>query len=312
MVKRLGLTVVPFLFLIIGIPVITFMFIPIKNTFSLMNENQNNNNTNLSQLSYTTNVTLLKQLDLYALSQHLNNTISDLMAVADVSMNGSNPFRNLPLVNVTSEMKMKYHGIPSDQDIEKRNEAKKLLATNKALLYVGLLLPNGDRYFGEPYSPYQTNSSTSNFAYRDHFIGAVETNRPYLSNTLNAVSTGEPLAILANPIYSDANNHNSLIGVQVLGLNFTYFNDLIKSTMLPDDSNKRFVMADNNGTEIADSSANNNNMESFKELQSFQNAKNGETGLLIEKVNGKNMYISYTPIKFAQTNWVILLLSLKV
>ena len=53
-------------------------------------------------------------------------------------------------------------------------------------------------------------------------------------------------------------------------------------------------------------------MESFKELQSLQNAKNGETGLLIEKVNGKNMYISYTPIKFAQTNWVILLLSLKV
>ena len=98
----------------------------------------------------------------------------------------------------------------------------------------------------------------------------------------------------------------------MLGLNFTYFNDLIKSTMLPDDSNKRFVMADNNGTEIADSSANNNNMESFKELQSFQNAKNGESGLLIEKVNGKNMYISYTPIKFAQTNWVILLLSLKV
>ena len=30
-------------------------------------------------------------------------------------------------------------------------------------------------------------------------------------------------------------------------------------------------------------------MESFKELQSLQNAKNGESGLLIEKVNGKNI-----------------------
>jgi hypothetical protein len=50
-------------------------------------------------------------------------------------------------------------------------------------------------------------------------------------------------------------------------------------------------------------------MESFKELQSFQNAKNGESGLLKEKVNGKNMYISYTPIKFAQTNWIVLLMS---
>lgn len=309
MIKGLGLMIMPFLFLIIGISAITFMFIPIISTFSLMNGNQNSNNTNQSQLSVTTNFTLLKQLDLFTLTQRLNNTISDLMAVADASMNGSNSFGNLPLVNVTSEMKLKYHGIPSNQDLEKRNEAKKLLATNKALLYVGLLLPNGDRYFGEPYSPYQTNSSTTNFAYRDHFIGAVETNHPYLSNAINAVSTGEPLSMLANPIYSDAKNNNSLIGVQVLGLNFTYLNDLIKSTMPPEDSDKRFVIVDNNGTEIADTSSDNNNMESFKELQSFQNAKNGESGSLIEKVNGKNMYISFTPIKFAQTDWVVMLLS---
>jgi len=276
-----------------------------------MKEKQNSNNTSQSQLSATTNFTLLKQLNLYTLYHRLNNTISDLMAIADASSNGSNSFGNLPLVNVTSELKMKYHGIPSDLDLEKRNEAKKLLATNKALLYVGLLLPNGDRYFGEPYSPYQTNSSITNFAYRDHFIGAVETNQPYLSNTLNAVSTGEPLAILANPIYSDAKNNNTLIGVQVLGLNYTYFNDLVKSAMLPEDSNKRFVIIDSNGTKIADSSSDNKNMELYKELQSFQNAKNGESGILVEKVNGKNMYISYTPIKFAQTNWIVLLMSTK-
>jgi len=287
------------------------MFIPSMSTYSVMNENQNNSNTNQSQFSITTNLTLLKQLDLHTLSQSLNNTISDLMDIAEASMNGSNSFGNLPMVNITSEMKMKYHGIPSDLDLEKRNEAKKLLATNKALLYVGLLLPNGDRYFGEPYSPYQTNSSITNFAYRDHFIGAVETNQPYLSNTLNAVSTGEPLAILANPIYSDAKNNNTLIGVQVLGLNYTYFNDLVKSAMLPEDSNKRFVIIDSNGTEIADSSSDNKNMELYKELQSFQNAKNGESGILVEKVNGKNMYISYTPIKFAQTNWIVLLMSTK-
>ena len=311
MVKGLGLMVIPVLFLIIGISAITFMFIPSMSTYSVMNENQNNSNTNKSQFSITTNFTLLKQLDPYTLSQSLNNTISDLMDIAEASMNGSNSFGNLPLVNVTSEMKMKYHGIPSDLDLEKRNEAKKLLATNKALLYVGLLLPNGDRYFGEPYSPYQTNSSITNFAYRDHFIGAVETNQPYLSNTLNAVSTGEPLAILANPIYSDAKNNDTLIGVQVLGLNYPYFNDLVKSAMLPEDSNKRFVIIDSDGTEIADSSSDNKNMELYKELQSFQNAKNGESGILVEKVNGKNMYISYTPIKFAQTNWIVLLMSTK-
>jgi hypothetical protein len=119
---------------------------------------------------------------------------------------------------------------------------------------------------------------------------------------------GEPLAILANPIYSDSANPNSLIAIQVLGLNFFYINDFIKSTISTGDSNKRAVIADNNGTEIVDTSSDNNNMESFKKLQSFQNASNGQSGLLVGK-DGKNMSITYTQINFAQTNWVILLFS---
>jgi hypothetical protein len=95
----------------------------------------------------------------------------------------------------------------------------------------------------------------------------------------------------------------------VLGLNFSHFNEMVKSTMPTEDGNKRMVIVDNNGTEIADSSFDNNNMESFKKLQSFQNANNGETGLLTEKLNGKNMSISYIPIKFIQTNWIALLFS---
>ena len=95
----------------------------------------------------------------------------------------------------------------------------------------------------------------------------------------------------------------------MLGLNLSDFKDLIKSTMQTEDSNKRVVLVDNNGTKIADSLSDNNNMITFKNLQSFQKAKNGESGLLIEDLNGKNMSISYTQIKFAQTNWIILLLS---
>jgi len=316
MTKRQYLTTIitSCFFLLIGVSAITFISVPITNTFSLIPEDQNNNtsftnNSNKSHSNVITNPTFLNQLGLYTLSQQLNNTISNLMAIADASMNGSNSFGKLPQVNVTAQMKIKYHGIPSDQDPEKRMEAKELLYNNKALLYVGLLLPNGDRYFGEPYSPYQTNSSTTNFAYQDHFIGALKTKQPHLSNVIKAVTTGEPLAILANPIYQDAKNHNSLIGVQVLGLDFKYFNKLLKSAMQTEEGNKRAIIVDNNGTEIADSSSDNKNMESFKKLQSFQNARNGESGLLTEKVNGKNMSISYTPIKFAQTNWIVLLLS---
>jgi hypothetical protein len=309
-------------FLIIGLFAITIIIlVPVTNTFSITpvkptdNTSSTGNHPNKSELTTSKNnsLLLLKQIGLYSLSQHLNDTISNLMGIAEKSMNRSNSFGRLPQVNLTSDIKIKYHGIRSDQDLEKRNQAKELLANNKALLYVGLLLPNGDRYFGEPYSPYQTNSSVTNFAYREHFIGALKTKQPYLSHVFKAVTTGEPLAILANPIYTDVKNHRSLIGVQVLGLNFSYFNEMIKSIMpTTEHGKKRIVIVDNNGTEIADSSfdsSKNNKLESFKNLQSFQNAKNGQTGSLTEKVNGKNISMSYTSIKFAQTYWVALLFS---
>jgi hypothetical protein len=75
------------------------------------------------------------------------------------------------------------------------------------------------------------------------------------------------------------------------------------------DEIKRAIIADDKGKEITDSSSDNKNMEQFKKLQSFQNARNGESGLLTEEAHGKNMSISYTQIKFAQTNWIVLLLS---
>ncbi|HJT49964.1 MAG TPA: cache domain-containing protein [Nitrososphaeraceae archaeon] len=296
----------PVLYLVIGvIAITTILIIPVTNAFSVTTENPSfTNNNNASKTSLLLNT----------ISQRLNNTIANLMGIAEASMNRSNSFGKLPQAKLTSDIKIKFHGIPSDQELEKRIEAKVLLANNKALLYVGLLLPNGDRYFGEPYYPYQTNSSVTNFAYKDHFIGALKTKQPYLSNVFKAVTTGQPLAILASPIYADVKNHQSLIGVQVLGLNFSYFNDLVKSIMPPtiEASNiKRIVLVDNNGTGVADSSFDNKNKttESFKNLQSFQNAKNGETGSLTENVNGKNMLVSYTPIKFAQTRWIALLFS---
>jgi Cache domain len=298
----------PVLYMIVGVLAITtILLVPVTNAYSTSPQNSSftdNNNNNASKTSLLLNT----------VSQRLNNTISNLMGIAEASMNRSNSFGKLPQAKLTSDMKLKFHGIPSDQELEKRIEAKRLLANNKALLYVGLLLPNGDRYFGEPYSPYQTNSSVTNFASRDHFIGALKTKQPYLSSVFKAVTTGEPLAILASPIYTDVKNHESLIGVQVLGLNFSYFNDMIKSIMptVTESSNiRRIVLVDNNGTGIADSSFSNNNnknIESFKNLQSFQNAKN-ETGSLTENVDGKKMSISYMPIKFAQSKWIALLFS---
>lgn len=91
-----------------------------------------------------------------------------------------------------------------------------------------------------------------------------------------------------------------------LGLNFTHFNEMIKSI---DNNDTRILLLDNNGIEISDSASNNNISESFDGLQSFKNAKGGELGLIMENINGRNMTISYAPIDFAQTKWILLSIS---
>lgn len=236
----------------------------------------------------------------------LRADISSIIEVANLSMNGTYSFGNLPLVNLTTEMIDRFKGIPQDQDLNKRNEAKKLLIENPALLYVGLLLPNGDRYFGEPFNPYQTNGSVSNFAYRDHFNGALASGRPYLSNTLTAVSTGEPFSILASPLYAQEIENKTLIGIQVLGINFKHFDQLIDSNISVSNNDTRIVLLDNNGTKIGDSSLYVNPEESFSDLQSFKNSRNGLSGELHEEISGKLTRVLYSPLNFAQSQWILL------
>jgi hypothetical protein len=307
-------------FLLVGMSVLIIFFVPVINALSSIHASQVNdtffaNDMNKSQIDSTSHPILLKQLGLDSLYQHLNKTISGLMTLAENPLNGSISSENFPLVNLTNEMKISYHGIPSDQDIEKRNVARDALAKNNALLAISLLLPNGDRYFGEPYYPYQANGSIFNFGHQDHFKGVMETKKPYLSNVLMAVTTGEPIAILSSPIYSDLENQDSpIVGIQILTLNFSYFNDLLKSEIQTEGANdtvstNRVVIVDSNGTKIAESSSINNDITEFKDLQSFQNAKAGITGSIIETMGDNDLTISYAPIDFAQSKWILLSMS---
>jgi len=263
-------------------------------------------NVNNSQHFSNSNVQSFDEQELSSIISKMQSEISSIIEVAELSMNGTYSFGNLPLVNLTTEMIDQFKGIPQYQDLNKRNEAKKLLSENPALLYVGLLLPNGDRYFGEPFDPYQINGSVSNFAYRDHFNGALESGRPYLSNTLAAVSTGEPFSILASPIYTHQIENITLVGIQVLGINFKHFDQLIDSSGSLYKNDTRLLLLDNNGTKIGDSSLDLTPLESFNNLQSFNNARNGESGELHEEISGKSTRILYSPLNFAQSQWILL------
>jgi Cache domain len=286
--------------------VMLFVFIPTTNIYSQKNDTQFN-----SDISLNLNITKSEQLEnlgLYAIYHQLEMEISRIMNIAHESMNLTNSFGNFTVVNLTTDMQQQYRGIPSDQDVEKRNEAKNLLANNPHLLFIGMNFPNGDTYFSEPFYPSQANSSVYNYGHRDHIIGALESKQPYLSNVISAASTGKPIAVLSAPIFSDNAINNTLLGMLALGLNFTHFNEMIKSES-SGNNDTRTLLVDNNGTEIADSISNNNKSESFNGLQSFKNAKDGELGSVMENINGNNMTISYAPIDFAQTKWILISIS---
>ena len=98
-------------------------------------------------------------------------------------------------------MQEQFRGIPGDQDTDRRNEAKRLLASNPYLWFIGMTLPNGDTYFSEPFFSSQADSSKSNYGYRDHINGAIDSKSPYLSNVIISASTGQPLVVLASPVF---------------------------------------------------------------------------------------------------------------
>lgn len=292
-----------------------FVSTSITGAFSQTNESLYGKNmligsnfTGTPQLSNDTNLELLEILGLTAVYQSIDSETTKIMNLADQSMNLTNSFGVFPLASITTDMQEQYRGIPSDQDTERRNEAKNLLENNPYLSFIGMTLPNGDTYFSEPFFPSQVNSSEQNYGYRDHIIGALESKRPYLSNVISAASTGQPLVVLASPIFSGMDANNTLIGVLALGLNLNQFDELIKSQSTGK-NDTRILLLDNNGTEISDSESNMNNLESFEHLKSFEDARDGKMGSMVEEVGGKSVTVSYVPINFAQSKWILLLIS---
>src|SRR5215218_7029298 len=223
----------------------------------------------------------------------------------------------LPEVNsppFASSISPELHDIPEDADMPKRKVAQDILDTDKDFQVIFLLMPNGDMYLEEPYS-LQENLTRNNFAFRDYYKGALSTGETYLGNVIISASSGIPQTYIAVPVYSagnnrDSDNATSLSGVWAGGLNLAVFSESLQSLNLT--NQERIVYVDQHGQKIADSDKellfNRNQNESFTDLQSFKNAVKGESGSIIEVINGTEMRVLYEPAKFYGTTWAVLLM----
>jgi Cache domain len=247
------------------------------------------------------------------LADNLENRLNKSAAILEITSR-LRDVKNVPYANSIDST---LHGIPKDLDIPKRNIAQHILAADKDFQLIFFLMPNGDMYIQEPYSR-QENLTRNNFAFRDYHKGAVSSGDTYLGNIVISASSGLPQVNIAVPIYSDGNNSNisnetssSLSGIWAAGLNLTRFSESLQSLNLAN-SGQRVVYVDQQGQKIADSDKqslfNGNQNELFANLQSFKNVVKGQSGSIIEAINGTKTLVFYEPVKFHSTTWAALLL----
>lgn len=243
-------------------------------------------------------------LQVQVLARSLENRLNDSAAILEATSSLPEVRRtpNASLLNSTLET---LHGIPQDSDIEKRNIAQAILSNFDDFAVVTYIMPNGDMYFLEPYT-LQQNQTRNNFAFRDYFRGAMDTNGTYLGDIITSTASGLKQAVIAVPVHYEGDDGNLIEGVWVGAIDLGRLNGELQSFNLSD--NQRIVYVDSNGTKIADSDKElaSNNKETFSGLSSFQNAIAGKSGSITEEVNQKTMVVSYHPVKALQKLWAVL------
>ncbi len=242
--------------------------------------------------------------ELYLLSKSIENRLEKAAAILELAS-------KMPEVRHTSfsnQFNLSINGIPSNADMEKRQMAKNMLSEYpQDLVSVLFLMPNGTVYMLEPYDR-QLNLTTSDLSFRDYYKGVINTKDTFLGNVITSASSGLKQAQLAVPVIdSKDNNTLSLKGILASGLNLEIFNEMLNQSSNLINSKERILLVDNNGIKIADSNRElSHKNESFANVQGFKNAINGQSGSIMETINGTKMSVSYHPIDAISHKWAIL------
>src|SRR5215216_7601918 len=276
---------------------ITSIFVTqIQLAYAQVNINNTTNSKNIQNNILITNI----------LAKNLEDRIQKAGAILEITSKLPQ-VRDVPYANLLNQTLSTLHGIPQDADIEKRQVAKNIVVSNSDLRDVFFIMPNGDAYLFEPYST-QQNLTTNNFAFRDYFQGAIKTNDVYLGNVIiPKTASGFRSGGIAIPVYSSSENNSNIAGVWVGGIDFKVFDKDLQSLNLP--PGERVVYTGYKGQKVADSDMNKSKTpESFDTLNSFKNARNGESGSIIDTVDNTKMLVTYQPVRAFHNTWIVLLM----
>ena len=255
-----------------------------------------NKNINSSLYDLASNGTLAN-----ILSKNLVNYLNESASIIKIT----SMIPDISNAQFVNKINSSLHGIADSDDVKKRQIADNILQHSDTLEAITFLMPNGDMDMEEPYSR-QLDLSRNNFAFRDYYQGAIETKQAFLGDAIVSSSTGETVALISVPIYSQTNQ--SLLGIWSGVLNLSKFNNKLQSLNLPDDI--RVIYTDGNGQKFGDSnSLLSNKSESFGELNSFKNGKSGKAANGSETINGTKFLVSYAPVSILSKTWVVMVMT---
>jgi hypothetical protein len=281
---------------------VAFVTIPSPDHINAVSKNvsSSNNNNTVTNATIATN-----NLITNILAKNLENHLLKAGAILNVTSKLPQ-VRNISSANLLNQTLKTLHGIPKDADIQKRQVAQNILSNYRDFQVIFFNMPNGDIYFDEPYSRQQM-LTTTNFAFRDYFQGAVRIHDIYLVNPYISASSGQLQSAIAVPIYSLKDN-STLIGVWAGGLDFGVLSKELQSLNLTADG-KRVVYVGHNGQKIADSDVIKSKIsESFANLNSFKNAINGQSGSVLDTIDNTKILVTYEPVNAFHNTWVVLLM----
>jgi hypothetical protein len=258
----------------------------------------NNNTTTASATSASNLITNI-------LAKSLENYLQKAGAIVEITSKLPQ-IRDVSYVHLLNQTLKTLHGIPQYADMEKRQIAKNIIASNSGLYKIFFIMPDGNMYLLEPYSIQQTLTA-NNYAFRDYFQGAIKTNDIYVGNVIvSKAASGSREAVIAVPVYSLKDN-STIVGVWGGSIDFGILNKELQSLKMP--LGERVVYTGYKGQKVADSDITKSKIpESFTNLNSFKNAINGQYGSTIDTVNNKKMLVTYQPVKVFHNTWVVLLM----
>ncbi len=193
------------------------------------------------------------------------------------------------------------HGIGETDEMGKRSVAKKILYNKNDIDTVFYVLPNGDMYMIEPYQR-QLDVTSTNFAFRDWYVGLMKTNKTYVSELFSPQGKNYNTIGIVTPVKSTS---GEFLGIWGALINLDDWTGSFLDIKL--NKNERVFLVDHKGNIIIDSENRSyTTVQSLLNLKSVNEVLGRKSGSLIEKIDNTEMFVIFRPIAVGNHSWGII------